>query len=77
MLRAVGEPRRIERAIRRLQGALKPASEPADLISRHGVSHLLCLPSLYAVLLEQSAAFGSLWVVVVAGESCPARPITC
>jgi amino acid adenylation domain-containing protein len=48
------------------------ASEPADLISRHGISHLLCLPSLYAVLLEQSAALGSLRVVIVAGESCPA-----
>jgi amino acid adenylation domain len=47
------------------------ASELADLISRHRVSHLLCLPSLYNVLLEQFAAFGSLRCVIVAGETCP------
>ncbi|HYG23946.1 MAG TPA: amino acid adenylation domain-containing protein [Verrucomicrobiae bacterium] len=48
------------------------ASELADLIARHGITHLLCLPSLYAVLLDQFSALGSLKTVIVAGESCPA-----
>ena len=47
-------------------------TEIADLISRHGISHLLCLPSLYAVLLDQFNVLGTLRTVIVAGESCPA-----
>ncbi|MBC8094814.1 MAG: amino acid adenylation domain-containing protein [Akkermansiaceae bacterium] len=47
------------------------AFELADLIARHRVSHVLCLPSLYAVLLDQSPMLGSLRAVIVAGESCP------
>lgn len=47
------------------------AFELADLIARHRVSHLLCLPSLYTVLLEQSTALSGLSTVIVAGESCP------
>ena len=46
----------------------------AQLIERHALSHLLCLPSLYAVLLEQDRArLQSLQVAIVAGESCPPR----
>jgi amino acid adenylation domain-containing protein len=43
------------------------------LIARHRVSHLLGLPSLYALLLSQSSAdeLSSLSVVIVAGEACP------
>lgn len=43
------------------------------LLERYQVSHMLCVPSLYALLLEQASAarFASLRVVVVAGESCP------
>ncbi|WP_156964509.1 non-ribosomal peptide synthetase, partial [Methylocapsa aurea] len=44
----------------------------AQLIERHDLSHLLCLPSLYAVLLEQdSARLRRLEAAIVAGESCP------
>jgi amino acid adenylation domain-containing protein len=43
------------------------------LIERHSVSHLLCLPSLYHLLLEQEERrLTSLRVAIVAGESCPA-----
>jgi len=44
-----------------------------DLIELHKVSHLLCLPSLWKLLLEQSSNsvnLESLKVVIVAGESC-------
>jgi amino acid adenylation domain-containing protein len=45
----------------------------AALVEREGVSHLLCLPSLYSLLLRQAAPgrFGSLRCVMVAGEPCP------
>lgn len=45
------------------------------LIARAGVSHLLCLPSLYGLLLEQarSGQLASLETVIVAGEACPTR----
>ncbi|OHX36745.1 hypothetical protein BJL95_07520, partial [Methylomonas sp. LWB] len=43
----------------------------ADLIERHGVSHMLALPSLYALLLEQaSEKLDSLKAAIVAGEAC-------
>jgi amino acid adenylation domain-containing protein/non-ribosomal peptide synthase protein (TIGR01720 family) len=43
----------------------------ADLIERHGVSHLLALPSLYALLLSQAPdQLHSLKVAIVAGEAC-------
>jgi amino acid adenylation domain-containing protein len=48
------------------------AFELADLIARHRITHLLCLPSLYSVLLDQFSMLQSLKTVVVAGESCPA-----
>ncbi|MEQ9620457.1 amino acid adenylation domain-containing protein [Coleofasciculus chthonoplastes] len=43
------------------------------LIQQQRISHLLCLPSLYRLLLEQSAPeeLASLRVVIVAGEACP------
>ncbi len=45
----------------------------ADLIARHGVTHTLCLPSLYAVMLAHvdPAQLASLRTVIVAGEACP------
>ncbi len=45
----------------------------AELISGHRISHILSLPSLYALLLEQAPAgsLASLRSVIVAGEACP------
>lgn len=49
--------------------------DPAYLLrmcERHHVSHLLCLPSLYGLLLEQAnSRWTSLKTVIVAGEKCP------
>ncbi len=44
----------------------------ADFVEQHRVSHLLCVPSLYSLLLDQAkpAQLGSLRVAIVAGESC-------
>lgn len=46
----------------------------AALIARHNISHMLCLPSLYYLLLEHGGAgnLGSLKSVIVAGEACTA-----
>jgi amino acid adenylation domain-containing protein len=43
------------------------------LIEQHGITHVLCLPSLYAWVLdaEYLQTLRSLQVVIVAGESCP------
>jgi amino acid adenylation domain-containing protein len=48
--------------------------EIAGLVARHNISHLLCLPSLYHLLLEHGGAgnLGSLNTVIVAGEACTA-----
>ncbi|MGA8492969.1 MAG: amino acid adenylation domain-containing protein [Terriglobales bacterium] len=45
----------------------------ADLVQFHQVSHLLCVPSLYSLLLDQAKAgqLASLRTAIVAGESCP------
>ena len=44
----------------------------AGLIERHDLSHILCLPSFYKVLLEQDCTrFRCLMVSIIAGESCP------
>ena len=45
------------------------------LAREHGVTHTLCLPSLYEVLLEHggAGALDSLRTVIVAGEACPPR----
>ncbi len=41
------------------------------LIARHGVTHTLCLPSLYEVMLEDAGPeLASLRAVMVAGEAC-------
>ena len=47
----------------------------AACIAKQGVTHTLCLPSLYGLLLEHAAAdlLKSLRTVVVAGEVVPAR----
>ncbi len=49
-----------------------------ELIKRHGVTHLLAIPSLYAVLLSEvgSTPLESLNTVIVAGEACPSNLIT-
>ena len=49
-----------------------------DLISQHNISHLLCLPSLWKLLLTQddSHKLASLQVVIVAGEVCPLDLVT-
>jgi len=44
----------------------------AKLVERHKVSHLLALPTLYAVLLKQDfQQLQSVTSVIVAGEACP------
>ncbi|MGD9658914.1 MAG: amino acid adenylation domain-containing protein, partial [Methylocystis sp.] len=46
----------------------------ARLVEQHDLSHLLCLPSLYSVLIEHEATrLHRLRTVIVAGESCPLR----
>jgi amino acid adenylation domain-containing protein len=47
----------------------------AQLVAQHGISHLLCVPSLYNLLLEQAkpGQLAGLKVAIVAGESCPAE----
>ncbi|HEV7516356.1 MAG TPA: amino acid adenylation domain-containing protein, partial [Thermoanaerobaculia bacterium] len=50
------------------------------LLGRHRISHLLCLPSLYAAILDAAASaatagmagMSGLAAVIVAGEACPA-----
>lgn len=44
-----------------------------SIIRRQAVTHMLCLPSLYSLLLEHSeaGALDSLRTVIVAGEACP------
>lgn len=42
------------------------------ICEHHGVSHLLCLPSFYRLLLEQAnSRLASLKTAIVAGEACP------
>ncbi|MDF0674714.1 MAG: amino acid adenylation domain-containing protein [Nitrospira sp.] len=55
------------------EGVQKAPSELGALIEQAQVTHLLCLPSLYSVLLEQVpvAQLNSLHTIIVAGESCP------
>jgi amino acid adenylation domain-containing protein len=45
-----------------------------DLIAGQQVSHVLCLPTVYGLVLaeEQPARLASLRTVIVAGETCPA-----
>lgn len=55
-------PQRLEQDLDRL----------AELIEAHQVTHTLCLPSLYALLIEHvvSSQLASLTTVIVAGEAC-------
>ena len=56
-------PERIEQDIHRL----------ARVIEKNQVTHMLCLPSVYGLLLElaRPEQLRSLGIVIVAGESCP------
>ena len=51
----------------------KDVAAIASLINRHAVSHLLCVPSLYDLLLTYALPeqLSSLVNVIVAGEACP------
>ncbi|HAA31666.1 MAG TPA: non-ribosomal peptide synthetase, partial [Cyanobacteria bacterium UBA8553] len=53
-------------------GVQREIPQLLDLLAHHRISHLLSLPSLYALLLEQanSQQLVSLQTVIVAGESC-------
>ncbi len=53
-----------------LQGNL---TQLADLVRRYQITELLCVPSLYSLLLDQATngELASLRTVMVAGESCP------
>lgn len=55
------------------EGVQKAPHELGALIEHAQVTHLLCLPSLYSLLLEQvpAAQLSSLHTIIVAGESCP------
>ncbi|MFJ7147246.1 amino acid adenylation domain-containing protein [Streptomyces sp. NPDC100445] len=44
-----------------------------ELVSAHRATHITLVPSLYRVLLDALAAPGSLRLVTVAGEACPAE----
>lgn len=50
----------------------------AGAIHRHGVTHTLCLPSVYSTLLEtvSPGVLRSLACVIVAGESCAAAVVS-
>jgi amino acid adenylation domain-containing protein/non-ribosomal peptide synthase protein (TIGR01720 family) len=53
------------------EGDLFEIEQLRSLIERHHVSHLLCVPSLYRVLLEHASDVLARWlrVVIVAGEA--------
>ena len=55
------------------QGVEKDLHAVADLIEREGPSHMLCLPSVYSMLMEVSrpGQLCALNTVIVAGEACP------
>jgi amino acid adenylation domain-containing protein len=50
---------------------IKDPSALARLIQESRVSHLLCLPSVYSLLLSYTDRLSSLETVIVAGEECP------
>ncbi len=54
------------------EGLQMDTARLAELIERHQVSHLLCLPSLYSLLINQTqpAQLASLRCAIVAGEAC-------
>lgn len=50
----------------------KDVSYLGDLVRHHQISHLLCIPSLYKLLLkENDGKLKSLTTAIVAGEACP------
>ena len=55
------------------KGVRREMHKLIELITRHEVSHLLSLPSLHSLLLEESEPedLESLNCVIVAGEACP------
>ncbi|GJL56924.1 MAG: hypothetical protein NPIRA02_40560 [Nitrospirales bacterium] len=55
------------------EGLQKDPSEVGQLIEREQITHVLCLPSFYSLLLEQVplARLQTLSTVIVAGETCP------
>ncbi|HYN84432.1 MAG TPA: amino acid adenylation domain-containing protein [Pyrinomonadaceae bacterium] len=59
------------------EGAHQDPAHLARLIEGRGVTHLLCLPSLYALVLEQAGpgVLRGLRASVVAGEACPASVV--
>ena len=55
------------------EGSHRDPAYLGELIERHSISHLLCLPLLYRLLLEhEERRLESLRVAIVAGEPCPA-----
>lgn len=57
--------------------SLADMAELCWLIASHGVSHLLSIPSVYALILQEgrSEPLASLKTVIIAGEACPTRVI--
>jgi amino acid adenylation domain-containing protein/thioester reductase-like protein len=55
------------------EGVQKEVTKLVELIAEHRISHLLSLPSLYALILQQAKPeqLNSLHAVIVAGEACP------
>jgi len=55
------------------EGVQREVPKLVELISQNRISHLLSLPSLYALILQQAQPekLNSLRVVIVAGEACP------
>ncbi|MEH2037882.1 non-ribosomal peptide synthetase family protein [Nostoc sp.] len=55
------------------EGVQREVTKLVELISQNRVSHLLSLPSLYALILQQAKPeqLNSLRAVIVAGEFCP------
>lgn len=49
----------------------KDVSKISRLIKSHQVTHIMCLPSLYSLLLEEYENLQGLQVVIVAAETCP------
>ena len=60
-------------------GVQREVPQLLDLLAHHSISHVLSLPSLYALLLEQAhpQQLLSLQTVIVAGESCPRKLVEC
>ncbi len=56
-----------------VEGAEKDPQLLGKILSTEKISHLLCLPSLYGLLLEDLPLFlfDEMRVIVVAGEACP------